>query len=96
MQSEIKKSIDAFLEKDNEKAKQYFKEAIQKNEKYKDYMELLREYGFSFETAIIPEKTYTDIQEILQDFPKEVKLKVLDETWKMIKNGKVHQSFPCL
>ena len=88
MKTEFKKAINCIIDRDDTTARQIIKETIQNDNRYKNYKKTLQEYGFNFETIDVPEKTYTDLKEVLKDFPNEVKLKVLDETWKLIKNEK--------
>ena len=82
----MKKVLNLILEKKDFEAKAELQKILHEDKRYIAYKELLKKYGFIFETVTVPEEVYTDIQEILQDFPKEVKLKILDETWKLIKN----------
>lgn len=82
----ISKVLNYIIERKDDKARLELQKIIHEDERYVSYKELLKSYGFDFKTITIPEQTYTDLQNILKDFPKEVKLKVLDETWKLIKN----------
>ncbi len=86
MKTEFRKAINAIISKDDKTAKAIIREAIQTDARYLDYKQSLSKHGMNLKKVDVPEQTYDDIQEILQDFPKEVRLKILDETWKLIKN----------
>ncbi len=83
---EYKKVIDLILERKDEQAKAELQKIIKQHPKYISYREQLSEMGLDLRTATIDEKTYTDIQEVLKKYPVPVRLAILDETWKLIKN----------
>lgn len=85
MKDKIKKVLDLIISKDDKTARAELQKIIREDKRYIAYKKSLQDYGFIFETMTIDEKVFTDIKEVLKDFPKEVKLKVLDETWKLIK-----------
>jgi len=81
MENKIKKSIDAFIAKDDEKAEKYFNEAIRQSKKYIEYKNLLQEYGLDMKQVDIPNDVFTDIQQIIKEYDKPLQLKIIDEVY---------------
>jgi len=88
MKTKFKAAINAIIDKDDKTAKTLIQEAIQTDARYLAYREQLKNFGFEFATASIDPIIYEQIENILKDYPRPVKLKILDECWKQIKNGK--------
>lgn len=88
MKTEFRKAINCIIDKDNKTAKAIIKNAIQTDARYIAYKKLLQEYGFDFKTAIIDNKIYEQIENILKEYDKPVKLAVLDEMYKKIATNK--------
>jgi len=57
---------------------------LHEDKRYVAYRELLKKYGFDFKTATIDNKIYEQIENILKEYDKPVKLAVLDEMYKII------------
>jgi len=84
----FKKAIDYIISKNDKAAKKIIKEAIKQHPKYINYKKRLSEMGLDLQKVDIPDKIYDDIENVIKDYDRPVKLKVLDMVYKKIKTEK--------
>lgn len=82
--TELKKAINAIIDRDDETAKSIIREAIQTDARYIAYQDQLKKYGFTFEKVDVPEELYLKIEEIIAVYHPEAQKKIIDEVYKQI------------
>lgn len=92
MENKFKKAIDMIVKKDDKSAKKIIREAIQKNQKYLDYKKRLCEMGLDLKKIDVPDALINSIKDMLKDYDKAVKLKILDTVYKQIATNAGRQS----
>lgn len=84
----FREAFDCLLSKDDIKAKAIIKEAISQHPKMKKYKDQLREMGMDFKTETVDDKIYEDIENVLNEYDRELQLKILDHAYLKIANNK--------
>ncbi len=88
MEKAFNQAIDEILNKNDKSAKALIKKAITGHPKMKLYKNKLQEMGLDLKKVDIPDKIYDDIENVIKDYDRPVKLKVLDMVYKKIKTKK--------